>query len=487
MSGHGDEVAALAATAAQVVERAGVALPGAEVHVAADRHRVGLTRFAESIIHQNVAEDVATVTLRAHLDGRTLESTATVAGDADLSSLVERVAAMVRDAPLDPGWPGLAPPADAPRAVAPDEATVGATPHDRAEVVRAFVEAAGGLETAGYCRTTSWSGVTANSAGQASDHRVATAELGGIARLHGADGVARHAPHRLGDLDGAALGARAAAKARAWQDPVDLEPQRMAVVLEPCAVADLVMSIGAVGCSGEALNLGTSFVRLGERQLDESLTFVDEPLETGLRHDHDGTPRRDLVVIDAGRSVAVAHDRRSAAEAGGGATSTGHAGDDRFGRGPSLRHLGIRPSGAPGESSGTRSVGAPPAAPAAEPAAEHEGPMADASVAALVAGVERGLLVSELWYTRLLEPRTVALTGLTRNGVWLIEGGEITRAVRNLRFTQSYVEALSPGRVRGVGTSASPVPGDTYAATAPRWSCPALALEAWNFTGGSAG
>jgi hypothetical protein len=121
------------------------------------------------------------------------------------------------------------------------------------------------------------------------------------------------------------------------------------------------------------------------------------------------------------------------------------------------------------------------------PASEAAGPVADSSVAALVAGVTRGVLVSDFWYTRMLDPRTLALTGLTRNGVWLIEDGEVTTPLRNFRFTQSYAQALMPGTVIAVGATAPPVPGDTYSATAPRWTCPALHLATWNFTGGASG
>ena len=69
----------------------------------------------------------------------------------------------------------------------------------------------------------------------------------------------------------------------------------------------------------------------------------------------------------------------------------------------------------------------------------------------------------------------------------LIEDGEVTRPVRNFRFTQSYAQALATGNVLGVGRTAAHVPGDTYTATSPRWSCPALHLASWNFTGGASG
>ena len=71
--------------------------------------------------------------------------------------------------------------------------------------------------------------------------------------------------------------------------------------------------------------------------------------------------------------------------------------------------------------------------------------------------------------------------------MWLIEHGEITRPLRNFRFTQSYAQALMPGNVLAVGRRPTPIPGDTYIGAAPRWTCPALHLASWNFTGGASG
>jgi predicted Zn-dependent protease len=121
---------------------------------------------------------------------------------------------------------------------------------------------------------------------------------------------------------------------------------------------------------------------------------------------------------------------------------------------------------------------------AAAPVTEVDGPVADSSVAELLSGVERGLLVTDFWYTRVLDPRPLVVTGLTRNGVWLIEDGKITDAVQNLRFTQRYPQALAPGAVLAVGTHPVLAPagwgGDSFAA-------PALRLASWNFTGGASG
>jgi predicted Zn-dependent protease len=109
----------------------------------------------------------------------------------------------------------------------------------------------------------------------------------------------------------------------------------------------------------------------------------------------------------------------------------------------------------------------------------------DRDPSALVEAVERGLLVTDFWYTRILDPRTMVVTGLTRNGVWLIEDGKIARPVANLRFTQSYLDALGPGQVRGVGSDVTLVGDASFGIGA--YLAPSLHLASWNFTGGAKG
>jgi predicted Zn-dependent protease len=239
------------------------------------------------------------------------------------------------------------------------------------------------------------------------------------------------------------------------------------VVLEPSAVMDVLEWLAVMGFNGKAGNERRSFVRVGEEQFDPAITIVDDPISSGFGFDRDGTPCQKLVIVDHGRTVTMTHDRRTAAEAG--AVSTGHGVESDFAWGPAAEHLALLPPDGAGD------------------AAVPDGPFADPSVAALVATVERGVLVSDFWYTRVLDPRTLAVTGLTRNGLWLIEDGEVAAPLRNFRFTQSYAQALMPGNVRAVGPVATSLPGDSYTATSPRWSCPALHLASWNFTGGASG
>ena len=373
--------------------------------------------------------------------------------------------ASLRSIPGGPVWPRRPRPRRSPQV---DPATADATPDARAALVRAFVDAAGGLEAAGYCRTSQWTGAFVNSVGQELTGESAEASMDGIARRAGVDGVARLASNRLADLDGAVLGARAAAKVQAGADPIELPPGRYEVVLEPDAVADVLQNLAVWCFSGKAVNERRSFAELGVGAVRPG------------SHPRRRPARRRGQLRRRGHAAPAAGARRRR--------------DDGC-RVPRPPHRGTRrerPRRAtpPGWRRGARSRSTCScSADAREPAradalAEVDGPVADSAVAALVAGVARGVLVTDFWYTRVLDPKSLAITGLTRNGVWLIEDGEVTQPLRNFRFTQSYGQALEPGAVLGVGAAAVDLPDSWVSA---RWTAPALHLASWNFTGGASG
>ncbi|MDG4835020.1 metallopeptidase TldD-related protein [Micromonospora sp. WMMD967] len=446
--------------------------PAAQADAVVTRADLALTRFANSAIHQNVAESTVGVRLRLHVDGRTAAGSGSVVTTDGLRALVERTLAAARLCPPDPGWPGLTAPTPVPDAPPVDEATAYAEPDQRADRVGAFVAAAGGLSTAGYCRTAHRSSAYANSAGHTGAGRSAEAAMDGIARRDGADGVARRSADRLSDLDGAELGAHAAAKAQAAADPVELPPGRYEVVFEPAAVADLLQNLSWYGFNGKRYAERQSFAEPGVAQFDRAVTLVDDPLgASGLPFDAEGIARRALTLVEAGVTRAVAHDRRTAAQAG--TQSTGHAVAGGATWGPMARTMRLSGAAAgPASASGRSTTGT------------AAGAVVDADTAALVSGVERGLLVSDLWYTRVLDPKSLVVTGLTRNGVWLIEDGTVVRAVRDLRFTESYPRALGPGAVLGLGARPVRQPDRVDGAW---WTAPSVRLASWHFTGGASG
>lgn len=421
----------------------------AEAEVTVQRGVSALTRFANSHIHQNVAEEVLVTRLKLCVDGRQAAATSTTA-QRDPRRLVEQALEAARLRPVDPGWPGLAPPAPVPFQDHYDEGTAEARPEQRAGVVRSFVAVAPDLVAAGFCRTSGVAVGFANSAGQRVAGLTSDATVEGIHRTSTSDGRGWQASTRLDDLDGAVAGGTAAAKARDGVDAVDLPPGRYEVVLEPACVADMVDFLSWYGFNAKASAEGQSFVELGRRQLDPLVSIVDDAGDgrtTGLGFDSEGTPKARLELVRDGVCLALPHDRRTAAAAGGSTASTGHAVAGGEGFGPLCTNLFVI--------AGTT----PPAS--------------------MVASVERGLLVTELWYTRILDPKTQVVTGLTRNGVFLIEDGRLAGAVRNLRFTQSYVDALAPGNVLGVGDDARLAVSGSFV--------PSLHLASWNFTGGAQG
>lgn len=454
--------------ASRVLELARVSAgPSADVDVSVNRVALALTRFANSYIHQNVADTTTEVQLRIHSEGRTTSASSTLVGTDALREMVERTVAAAKVSPLDPGWPGLIGPTPVLPSYDVDEAIIEASPADRASRVRDYVEAVEDLTAAGYFRTRYWSTAYANSAGQAVSGSCTEAALDAIAKTASlSDGVTRQASRRIADIDGAVHGARAAAKARAWDGAVEIEPGAYEVVLEPTAVADVLYCLGNFGFNGKLVNEHQSFLEFGSQQMDPSITLVDDGVSAfaaGLPFDNEGTPRSRLVLVENGVSRNAAYDRRAAAEAGIASNGFADNGSAIFGMSPN--NIRLEPSTGP----------AP---------AEVEGPVSDSSVQALVSQVERGLLVTDHFYTRCLDPRRVVMTGLTRNGTWLIENGEIVRPVKNMRFTQSYSEAFAPGNVLAIGDHAIALPYNYGPNSA---TAPGLRLAAWKFTGGASG
>jgi predicted Zn-dependent protease len=415
-----------------------------------------LTRFANSRIHQNVAEDRTRVSLQVVLDGgRSARAGTTRLADDDLRGLVERAVTAAGLRPADPEWPGMAPPAPAPDVGHWDDGSARAAPEDRARLVRDFVDAGAGLEAAGFCSTAAEIHALHSTSGQRLSSRRTRAQLDGIHRAATsgapADGYGQMSSVRIDDLDGGRCGAVAAAKARASATAVDVEPGDFEVVLEPRAVAQAMLFPLWLGFNGKAHADGTSFARVGEQQFDAALQLWDDatdPRSLGRPYDAEGTPKRRFDLVRDGVVVGLVHDRRSAARAG--VEPTGHAvGSDAFGGFASDVFLGT----------------------------------GDRSPEQMVADVERGLLVTDFWYNRILDPKTQVVTGLTRNGLFLIERGEIVGAVRNLRYTQSIVAAFGPGRILGLGDDATLVPDEDD----HLMSVPTVHLASWSFTGGAQG
>lgn len=443
------ELTHLADGVVEVVRRHG----DVEVNVSATRQRHGLTRFANSFIHQHVGEDTLEVAVTVAVDARTASASTTRIDEDALESLVAGAIEAARRQPVDPYWPGATPAAALNVEGNVDEGTATASPDRRVAIVEEFIDAGDGLTAAGYVDTELVLAAFASTAGQRIAGATTRATLDGIHQTPTSAASAHHTSVAVRDLSGTASGAEAARRAHESARFTDVEPGVYEVVLGPEAVSTILTFLGVYGFNAKAHLEGGSFAELGTQQFDPAITILDDatdPRDTGLPFDAEGTPRRRVELVADGVTNALAHDRRTAARAG--TTSNGNAvpGGSGFGAVPTSLVM----------------------------------PPGTTSPADMVAGMRRGLLVTQFHYVRVLDPKTLVATGLTRNGTFLVEDGHLAGAVGNLRFTQSFVEALAPGAVRAVGDDDRYADGEFGAGVV---ICPSLHLDAWNFTGGARG
>jgi predicted Zn-dependent protease len=436
----------------EAAERVLQAANGDEVEAVVLGQSQALTRFANNVIHQNVAAATADLRIRV-VAGKRVAAVWTNRLDADgLADAARRASELARLAPENPRWSGL-PAAPVTRSrPAVDAATAAATPEARARAAGLVCRPAraAGLRAAGYVATTVNEVAVANSHGTWAYHGGSVAEAQAVALGEAGSGYADRVHADFARLDVEAVAREAIETARRAQRPRDLAAGVYEVVLEPYAVADIVEFLGSQ-LTGLAVEEGRSFVggRLGERVTGETITLVEDPDDPhGLPRpfDFEGVPSERLSLIERGVARHVVYDSQTAARHG--SRNTGHALPSSA-PAPLPMHLRLEPG--------------------------------DRAREALIAGVTRGVLVTRFWYTRWVHPLKTVVTGMTRDGTFLIERGEVVGPVRNFRFTQSYHEALE-GTV-GVGRDLKLQRLDLWEFEAGSTRVPALHLAAFAFTG----
>jgi PmbA protein len=436
------------ALARDAVERT-TSAGAAEAEAVVTASSTALTRFANNRVHQNVASEDLTVSVRAVVGTRVGVASTNRTSPAGLAACCAAAVEAARRAPEDPRFPGLpAPlPAETPdRAVASTRAM---GPERRAEAAAAIVEASSsrGFRAAGQVAVADEAAAISNSLGVDVAMPVTRCRATVLSMAPGGgSGWASFVSRDASLLRPDELGAEAALLAERSGSPVDLTPGTYPVVLGPEAVSDLVQFIGWDGCSAKAVEEGRSFMtgRVGERVMSAAVTIVDDATSrdsAGLTFDWEGVPKSRVPLIERGVVRGPVTDSYWAAMTG--RPNTGHALPAPNPWGPIPTDLEM--------SAGT------------------------ATVEDLVGAVARGVYVTRFHYVNVEDPTRVTLTGMTRDGAFLIEGGRITRALRDLRFTQSVVEALS--HVEGVTAERRLVGEDAFVLA------PYVRLAGFAFTG----
>jgi PmbA protein len=389
-----------------------------------------LTRFANNTIHQNVAELNEVASVRVSFDGKTARATTNRFDDESLKRAVYAAESMARVQEPDPDRLPMASAAMAPRDGAPSrwsDRTAAISPPDRADVVRKIVGIAkkNRLVTAGIYSSSRSAEVVVNSNGLAACHRQTAAEVS-ITMLAGdSSGWQKTNAPEAASFDAVALAQIAAQKARDSHSPRELAPGKYTVILEPAAVLDLV-GFMFWDFGGQAILDQRSFLnnRIGTRLFGENISIVDDvyhPLQSNAPFDGEGVRRERVSLVEKGviknlvyaRSTAEKMRKSEHAAKVGSIAETGHG----F---PLPNEIGEAPVNVvfitPGD---------------------------EQSVEQMIAGTERGILITRLWYIREVDPYEKILTGMTRDGTFLVENGNVSGGIRNFRFNQSLIEMLS--------------------------------------------
>ena len=409
----------------------------------------GNTRFADSSITTSGGVANVAVRVTVTIGRRRASATTNVLDDASLKKTVDLAITLARLSPDDPElMPELGPQTYA-AINAFVERTADLDPEERNAAIKRAVDAsiaagkpAGQVFTAGYLEANASAVAVATSKGLFAYHQFTSAAFSMTSRTPDATGSgwASAGARDWSRIDPASIGGIAARKAVASRNPQSIPAGPYTAVLEPQAVNDLVPLL-ANALSARTADEGRSAFskpgggnRIGEKVVDERVSLFSDPTDPALLgrpFDADGLPVARVVWIEKGVLKNLAYSRFWAQKQGAQPTGAVNAG-------------GLALTG------GTKST------------------------EEIIAGCERGILVTHFFYIRSLEPRTVLFTGLTRDGVFLIEKGKITRALKNFRWNESPLLMLN--RLEDIGRSEPTEAGQMM---------PALRIRDFNFTSAS--
>jgi PmbA protein len=406
-----------------------------------------LTRFANNTIHQNVAERTGYLSVRALVDGRTARVNTNLLDADGIRRAVEQAITFARLQAADTELLPLAQPEDyiEPRRFFAGTAAV--TPRDRAAAVSEAIDAVGSAsQTAAGIYSTGESVLAIlNTNGVFGYYAETMAQFSITALAEDSSGWAKNSACDVAGLHPLELAQTAARKAADSRGPAEIPPGRYTVILEPSAVLDLVGQLFS-DFSATALRDERSFLtdRIGHKMFGANISIYDDsdhPLQSGAPFDGEGVPRRRINLVEQGVVKNVVYSRQAAAREGVPPTGHGFPEPNEFGEAP--MNIVIAGGHTPVEE--------------------------------MIASTDRAILVTRLWYIREVDPYQKIMTGMTRDGTFLVEDGKITRGLRNFRFNQDLIELLS--NVESLSPSVRASGEETFDMVVP-----AMKVRNFNFT-----
>jgi predicted Zn-dependent protease len=383
-----------------------------EIHV--DETIDALTRFANNAIHQNVAEHGIMLSIRTVVDGRTARATTNRLDEDSLRAAVESSLQLAHSQPKIPGLLPMPGKQSYRKINRFTKETAATTPEDRARAVKKSCDQAirSGQVAAGIFSTGQSQSAVGNSRGLFAAHRQTHAEFSITMQDEPAASWAKADSGDVRNFDPQQLAARASQKAQMAKDAQELAPGKYTVILEPAATLDLVgflfydFAATALDDQRSCLNK-----RMGKPLFGKNISITDDvyhPQQLGAPFDGEGIPRQRVSLVEGGVPKNLVYSRSSAKKSGKKPTGHGFALPNEYGEAPMNLVFGG----------------------------------GDSSVEKMVASTDRGLLVTRVWYIREVDPYEKIMTGMTRDGLYLVENGKVTSAVKNFRFNQSLIELL---------------------------------------------
>ncbi|MCA9372074.1 TldD/PmbA family protein [Candidatus Woesebacteria bacterium] len=410
-----------------------------------------LTRFANNQIHQNVAWKNLGVSIRVVVEKNKIGVASTNSFDeASLKQTVARAIELAKLQQPDPYFQSLPSPHIIPTV---DQSTYSATEEELAAGVNEIISAAQAknLTASGAYSNDTYQLAIANSLGVWAYHKGSSCNLSTIVLGKDSSGFASDVAKNTSEINPAEVGNIAVQKTLESAHPQNIDPGEYDVIFEPQAASEMMAFFQWYGPNARIYHEQASPLsgKMGKQVFGKNITLIDDPFHPDIfpmPFDYEGQPKKKMTIVEKGILKNIAYDSYYAKRYD--AQNTGHALPAPNTLGPIPLHMYI----APGDK--TRNE--------------------------MIASVKRGLLVTRLWYVRVLNAKMLNITGMTRDGTFLIENGKIVKPVKNLRFNQSIPEALNNVvAIESKLTRLASFEGELVGLM------PTLHIRGWHFTSGT--
>lgn len=381
-----------------------------------------LTRFANSIIHQNTMQEDATLVVRVVKEKRIGIASSNILSKEEIVKTVRKASQIASLSPRNSEFITLPSGKPLPQVEGFVERTAQTSPEARAEAVKILVEKAKphGIKASGAFSTAVLSLGVANSLGVQAFYQTTQASFSTVLLSSTSAGYADRESRDVSEIHVEEIAEEAIKRTVDGQNPRQIEVQEMEAVLLPYAVSEMFDYLAYMGLGATAFQEGRSFMNeaRGKKVVSEKITLYDDALNPRgfpVPFDFEGQPKKKVTFFEEGVARDVVYDSFTAFKEG--KESTGHALPQPNSYGPLPMNLVLKPG--------------------------------DSTLEEMIKSTKDGVLITRFWYVRPVHPKLTVITGMTRDGTFKIENGKITYPLCNLRFTASILETLSDTELVG--------------------------------------